>query len=498
MIKKYIKGIFSLLILVVLILACSGLKTQVPNTQTKDQVKSAKGTRPNIIVVMADDLGYADVGFNGSTDIITPELDKLANAGTICTSAYVLHPFCGPSRAGFLTGRYPHTFGSQFNLPAGSAEKVGTGIPLSEKFMSKALQETGYYTGLVGKWHLGAVPGFEPNDRGFDDFYGFTGGGHMYFPNDYRPKYERQVKAGNKNIWEYLLPLEHNGVEVKETEYVTDGLSREAVRFVNEASKKDNPFFLFLSYNAPHTPLEAKKEDMEVFASIKDESRRTYAGMVYAVDRGVGEVVKTLKANNQFDNTLIIFLSDNGGRSDKGANNTPLRGNKGDAWEGGFRVPMFMHWPDYVPAGKRYDHPISALDLYPTFVDLAGGKLPEGNKLEGKNIWNDFVAGKSARPGEPIFAMRHRNGFSDIGVRQDEWKAVKAYKSKWKLHNINDDIGEKKDLKDQYPDQLKSMVEKAEAWSKTHTKPLWFDPQKLGEIWDEKNMGAFEDHFKVN
>lgn len=483
-------------ILVVLFAAaltsCTGAKSQPVKTVV------SKTTRPNIIIVMTDDMGYSDVGFNGSKDIITPEIDKLANDGTIFTSAYVAHPFCGPSRAGLLTGKYPHEFGSQFNLPANSERTVGVGIPLTEKFISSTLKDSGYHTGIIGKWHLGAVPGFEPQNRGFDEFFGFLGGGHDYFPNEYEPKYEKLVKAGNKNIFEYLFPLLRNGKETHETEYITDAFSHDAVRFVKEASKKQEPFFLYLAYNAPHTPLQAKEEDLLVFKDIKDKNRRTFAAMVYAVDRGVGELVKTLKETNQFDNTLIVFLSDNGGRTDHGANNFPLQGAKGDTYEGGFRVPMFFHWPNHVPAGKHFDYPVSSLDFYPTFAGLANASIPKDKQLDGKDIWNDVVKGNNPRKGQMIFAMRHRSGFSDVGVRLDQWKATKAYNGAWKLYDINEDIGETKDLSKQFPEQLKIMVAGAQKWSEGHTEPRWFDPEELKQVWKDKNMAQFPNTFKIN
>ncbi|WP_405293646.1 sulfatase-like hydrolase/transferase [Algibacter sp. Ld11] len=491
MINKSIHN--SLMFSLLLILAsCTGIKSQSIKTNT------TSNSKPNILFVLCDDLGYADVGFNGSKDIITPEMDKLASNGTVFTSAYVAHPFCGPSRAGIMTGRYPHAYGSQFNIPANSDVSAVSGIPLNETFISKVLQSSGYYTGAIGKWHLGESEEFHPNKRGFDDFYGFLGGGHEYFPSIYKAKYNQQVAAGNNNIWDYLKPLDHNGVEVHETEYITDALSREAVRFVKDASKKEKPFFLYLAYNAPHTPLQAKEEDMKVFDGIKDKDRRTYAGMVYAVDRGVGQIVKTLKEINQFENTLIVFLSDNGGRTDKGANNTPLRGVKGDTYEGGFRVPMFFHWPNKVAAGVHFDYPVSALDFYPTFASLANAEISKEKELDGKNIWNDLSNKKAPYSREPIFAMRHRSGFSDVGVRQDEWKATKAYNGSWKLYNVDNDISEEKDLSSKYPKLLQDMVLKAEAWSKTHTEPRWFDPQSLKKVWQEEDMGEFKNTFKIS
>lgn len=456
-----------------------------------------KNERPNILVIMCDDLGYADVGFNGAKDITTPALDNLAKNGTIFTSGYVTHPFCGPSRAGLMTGRYPHKFGSQFNLPMNSGEILGEGIPLEEKLMSKMLQESGYHTGIVGKWHLGAVPEYHPNKRGFDDFFGFLGGGHQYFPEKFTPLYNEQVQAGNKLINDYLKPLEHNNRMVEETEYITDALSREAVRFVSDASHKDEPFFLYLAYNAPHSPMEAKKEDLEKFGHIKDIKRRTYAAMVYAVDRGINKIVNALKSKNEFENTLIVFLSDNGGKLKFAADNGPLTGEKGDTNEGGYRVPMFFHWPKNVPKGIRFDHPVSALDFYPTFADLAGVTNPAETKLDGKNIWGHLLAGTSPREGEMIFAMRHREGFSDVGARKDQWKVLKIQENKWKLFNLNEDIGEQNDLGDQYPELLKQMVDESQAWSKTHTEPRWFDPEELKTVWKEKNMAAFQKTFKI-
>ena len=459
-------------------------------------LNAAEAPRPNIVLILCDDLGYADVGFNGSKDIRTPHLDALAKEGTIFSSAYVTHPFCGPSRMGLFSGRYPHAFGAPFNISHAGGE-ILDGIPESEILMGNVLQSAGYYTGAVGKWHMGYKPEFHPNKRGFDDYYGFLGGGHMYFPEKFEAIYARQKKAGKKTFNDYILPLEHNGKEVKETEYITDALTREAVRFVKEASVKKEPFFLYLAYNAPHSPLEALPEDMDQFPEINDEKRKIYAGMVYAVDRGVGLLVKSLKEAGEFENTLIVFLSDNGGKLSLGGNNFPLSQGKGSTKEGGFRVPMFFHWPEKVPAGKHYEHPVSALDFYPTFSHLAGAKVPEGKKLDGKNIWSDFLAGKSPRPDELIYALRHRNGLSEVSARKGEWKIYRYGHTPWKLFNLDQDISEKRDLSGKHPELVKAMVEETRKWSETHTEPEWFDTPLVEKNWKAARMPKYERLFQV-
>ncbi|MCB1212609.1 MAG: sulfatase-like hydrolase/transferase, partial [Verrucomicrobiales bacterium] len=199
--------------------------------------------------------------------------------------------------------------------------------------------------------------------------------------------------------WDYKRFPEHNGVDVTtltENDYMTDVLSREGVRFIKESATTKDPFFLFMSYNAPHTVLAATEEDLAKFPNLAGK-RQTYAAMVYALDRGVGELVDALKASGKYDNTLIVFLSDNGGRTDQGASNHPLQGGKGDTTEGGYRTPMFFHWPQVIKPDQRYDHPVTALDFYPTFARLAGAQVPVDKQLDGKDIWDAFLAGRSAR-----------------------------------------------------------------------------------------------------
>lgn len=456
----------------------------------------AQKERPNILFVLCDDLGYSDVGFNGSKDIITPEIDKLAKEGVIFTSAYVAHPFCGPSRASIMTGRYPQEIGTPYNL-RDDGIPTNDGVPVKETFMSNVLHDAGYYTAIVGKWHLGFNSQFQPNNRGFDDFYGFLGGGHQYFPGQYQQMYQNQVKSGKENITGYITPLLHNTTPVKETEYITDAFSREAIRNIKDASAKKKPFFLYLSYNAPHVPLEAKAEDLKVFANIKDKDRRTYAAMVYAVDRGIGQIVKTLKETKLFDNTLIVFMSDNGGNFDHGANNYPLKGTKGDTWEGGYRVPMFFYWPKKIPAGQRFDYPVSSLDLYPTFVNLANTTLPKGKILDGKDIMSHLIGGTDPHKDEMIYALRYREGYSDVGGREGDWKITRMGNEPWALFNITGDIGEKKDLSGKYPELLKKMVDKTEKWTQSFVKPLWFYSAKDQELWNNGVLPDYKETFEI-
>ncbi|GAB5561408.1 MAG: hypothetical protein SynsKO_30550 [Synoicihabitans sp.] len=454
--------------------------------------------RPNIVLILCDDLGYADVGFNGSPDIKTPRLDALASGGVTFKSAYVAHPFCGPSRMSLMTGRYPHAMGTPFNLPNsghGIEAYNRLGVPVSEKLISSVLQDAGYYTGAIGKWHMGITRPYHPNTRGFDDYYGFLGGGHRYFPEQFKPAYAAEVAKGTKHINEYLLPLERNGVAVDETDYITDALSREAARFVREAHGKEKPFFLYLAYNAPHSPLEAKDEDLALYAHIKDRKRRIFAAMVHAVDRGVGELVDALEETNTLENTLIVFLSDNGGKLELGANNGPLREGKGSAFEGGFRVPMFFHWPKGLPRGRTFEYPVTSLDFYPTFAALGHASVPPEKQLDGRNIIPGVVANRDTRSGEMIYVLRHRKAYHDVGGRIDDWKVSRVGQSAWRLFNLAEDIGEHVDLSAQHPRRVARMVKQLERWTHTYAEPQWFHIWAEGEEWRADGMPRYDETF---
>ena len=266
--------------------------------QTKKTHKLVAKERPNIVVILADDLGYADLGFTGSKEIFTPNIDALANNGVVFKNGYVTHPYCGPSRAGLLTGRYQARFGMEVNA-AHSPDDPYMGLPVEELTFAKRMQQAGYKTAVMGKWHMGSHPNFHPNNRGFDEFFGFLGGGHDYFPES--------VKVSSA---EYSIALSRNGKPAQLNEYLTTAISKEAARFV---SATEQPFMMYVAYNAPHSPLQATEQDLAKYQHIADLDRRTYAAMIDSMDQGVGRIVAALKQSEKLHNTLIFFLSDNGG-----------------------------------------------------------------------------------------------------------------------------------------------------------------------------------------
>ncbi|WP_139958006.1 sulfatase family protein [Flavicella sediminum] len=492
-----------------------------------------KGSRPNIIVILADDLGYGDVGFNREANfpedrgiIPTPHLDKLAANGVVCKNAHVVHPFCGPSRAGLLTGVYPHRIGAQYNLPNEIRSEIG--IPAGETFFSKVLQNHKYSTAAFGKWHLGTKEGvYQPLDRGFDYFFGFLGGGKNYFEKEYEAAFYRRLGTKSPVLNEYQDPLQRNRAYISRDEfnddaYLTDVLTNDAIAYIAAKSKEKDPFFMYMAYNAPHTPLQAPANEISQFKKdnpnfenlvrnskyitesapvqkAKSEEKRkeliekfvsarvTYATMVANLDTNVGKLVAELKKEEGlFENTLIVFFSDNGGYTySKGAVNYPLYALKGSVFDGGHKVPMFMHWPTKIKKKQVYNYEISALDLYPTFVDLAGAKIPKGKKIDGKNFMDAIISGKDTRKaGEAIFILRPQNGFHNGAVISYPWTIVKTGgNGKWQLFNTVKDPGQTKDLSAsaQGADKIIADLQKQTvAWTNEFkdVKPAWFDHER--------------------
>jgi arylsulfatase A-like enzyme len=314
--------------------------------------------------MLADDMGYGDLGCMGSEHLETPHIDALAESGVLCLQAYVASSVCSPSRAGLLTGRDPRRFGYEGNLNQGASNYATRpellGLPPGEHTLGDHLQAAGYATALIGKWHLGTGEGFHPNTRGFDHFCGMLVGSHNYFPQP------------GKN------QLERNGEPLREfsSPYLTDLFTDEAVAWINKQQSKTErqPWFLFASWNAPHGPLQATEEDLKRFAHIDDRKRRIYAAMMYALDRGVGRIRNHLQESDELDNTLICFFSDNGGATGNASWNGPLSGVKGCLREGGVRIPMIWSWPEQLPAGATHAGVVSSLDLLPTFLAAAGAQ----------------------------------------------------------------------------------------------------------------------------
>lgn len=439
---------------------------------------TSSAPKPNIIVILTDDQGYADVGFNGSKDIPTPHIDRIANEGVRFDRGYVSFPVCGPSRAGLLTGRYQSRFGYDLNSSE-DPRNPKAGLPLSEDTIADVLKTSGYTNGIMGKWHMGNHPVFHPQKRGFDEFFGFTNGGHNYFAE----RYNNIAVADAKNSGQlYNTRLMLGTDQVETTGYLTDLLSDAAVDFV--ARNKDQPFFLYLAYNAPHAPMQAPPRYTDRFPDIKDPTRKIYAGMIAAVDDGVGRLLDTLEEQGIDDNTLVFFLSDNGGplkRAVNGSINKPLRGGKGDLFEGGVRVPFAARWPGQIPAGIDYPHAVSALDIMATASELAGASVDAAKPLDGVNLIPYLNEdGFKSIPHQRLF-WRYRensqddNSYPRVGMIDGSKKYVK-YGPKEMLFDVEVDQGENDNLKSQDRDTFKDLKSAQKEWSDqmmNQQVPIW-------------------------
>jgi arylsulfatase A-like enzyme len=425
-------------------------------------IAPAAAEKPNIVLIVGDDMGYADVGFHGCRDIPTPHLDALAASGVRFTNGYVSGPYCSPTRAGLITGRYQQRFGHEFN-PAG-----GQGLPTTETTLPDRLRSAGYKTGMVGKWHLGEIPAMRPPQRGFDEFFGFYGGSHDYFNS-------AGVVRGDQ--------------PANEKEYLTDAFGREAVAYIERHRRE--PFFLYLTFNAVHTPMQADDPRLEKFASIENPRRRTCAAMMSAMDDAVGRVVAKLAETKLTEKTLVMFISDNGGpvmlhTTVNGSNNAPLRGSKRTTLEGGIRVPFLVAWPGKLQSGT-YERPVIQLDLHATAL-AAAGIDPKTTKvaLDGVDLLPFLIGdGKPAAEKSPHDALFWRFG-AQMAVRMGDYKLVrydmnaegpdavaKQPLSNLKLYNLADDIGEANDLSTKMPYKVKELQARWDAWNAELVPPLW-------------------------
>ncbi|GAB5402289.1 MAG: N-acetylgalactosamine-6-sulfatase [Aureliella sp.] len=461
-------------------------------------LQTAANRRPNIVLLIADDLGYGELGCQGNPEIPTPHIDALAESGVRCTQAYVTAPNCSPSRAGLLSGRIPMRFGYEFNPIGARNEDPGTGIPASELLLPEYLQNEGYVCGMVGKWHLGGVADFHPHRHGFDRFFGFMHEGHYFQPapwldttlmlrrqqlpaefgDRYRAADNRWYSSHmghNEPDYDANNPILRDGQPVDEQEYLTDAFTREAVSFIEQ--NRQTPFFLALTYNAVHSPLQAKNETLQKLSHIEDIHRRIFAGMLVDLDSSVGAVVDCLERLDLRRDTMIVFLSDNGGPTrELTSSNLPLRDGKGSMYEGGLRVPMIVSYPGQLPSGQVCDEIVSSLDIYATCAAMLDSQ-PRDRRgkiqpIEGHDL-RRVLSGQSPSEHNTLF---WRQG-GRAALREGDWKIVApgrdATNRKWELYNISDDMSESNNLAETKPGLLEKLQSKFSTLDKQMAPPLF-------------------------
>lgn len=425
----------------------------------------------NILLIVSDDAGYQDFGFTGGTGKIrTPALDRLASEGVIFNQAYVTASVCCPSRMGLITGRYQQRFGAECNVPRIPTPGYSVhdlGLDLKEQTMGDHMKQAGYRTLMAGKWHLGSQDSFHPSNRGFDIFHGFLGGSRSYRPL-LNPSHD-QALYHNRNII-------HEGNSVT---YLTDDLTTAAITFMKESQRR--PFFIFLSYNAVHTPMEARDEDLDRLPEDLQGRRRLYAAMTHSMDNNVGRLMEFLDDNNLSQHTLVAFVNDNGGATNNASQNAPLRGFKGSYFEGGIRVPLVMRWPGTLPANRHYDLPVSTLDLLPTFIAAAGGSQPTA-ELDGKNLIPYITDNtRDDAPHDYLFWRLWRAA----AARSGKWKLIRIAENPLKsdrkllspliLFNLESDPYEQSNVAEVFPQVTTHLLTKLEQWETKLVPPRWYD-----------------------
>jgi arylsulfatase A-like enzyme len=411
--------------------------------------------RPNIVVILADDLGYAELGVQGCQDIPTPNIDSIAQNGTRFTSGYVSCPVCAPTRAGLMTGRYQQRFGFENNPGPQATADPDFGLPRDQTTLAERMKGFGYVTGMFGKWHLGYKSDLQPTQRGFDEFFGFLGGANNYLAD------KRRATPGN--------PILRGTQIVDEPEYLTDAFGREAVAFIEKHQAE--PFFLYLPFNAVHSPLQAIQQYLDRFPNIPDTKRQTFAAMTAAMDDAVGRVLAKLREHNLEEDTLIFFLSDNGGPTPQTTSgNLPLRGYKGQVFEGGFRIPYMVQWKGHLPAGALSDQPVIALDIHPTVVAAIGETVDPTWGLDGVNLLPLLTGATIETPHQTLY---WRFG-QQRAIRQGDWKLLWGPTSTgWELYNLAEDISEQHGLAQQTPDKVQELTATWEAWNAELMEPRW-------------------------
>lgn len=467
----------------------------------------AAAAKPNIIVILADDMGYADISAYNIHRFSTPNIDRIGLEGVRFTDGYATAPVCGPSRAALLTGRYQNRFGFEYNNgPAQRDLAEGLGLAVGEITIAQLLKEDGYYTGMIGKWHLGSDKQFYPMNRGFDEFVGFLPGETSYIDphlpgvhasygpigddalavktpttvndDDLGGRLSRISKAFQRGPLNQVIEGPNRQVVHNDQEYLTDYWGDRAVDFVQKQSKAGQPYFLYLAFNAPHAPHMVTAKYYDRFPQIQNHEERVYAAMIAALDDNVGRVLDAVAAAGQTNNTIIYFASDNGCAAyfPGLCSCTPLRGGKLSYYEGGVRVPFMMRWPGHIKAGLVYRDVVSLLDLLPTSVAAAGGKLPTDRVYDGVNLM-PYLTGRKTGPPHNALEWRALPLFS---IRQGDWKLWESVNDKtgkygeYKLlFNLKDDLNETTNLADKDPQKVKELEGLIHQWAKAMTDPKW-------------------------
>lgn len=429
--------------------------------------------KPNILLIIVDDAGYHDFGFQGSKTFKTPHIDALAKSGVIFSQAYVTAAVCGPSRAGLITGRYQQRFGFEENNVPGIMSNSGLtgddmGLPVQLNTMADYMKKLGYTNGYIGKWHLGNADRYHPIKRGFDHFVGFRGGARSFYPF-----------GANNPIKKAANRIEYGFGNYKEpTRYLTHFFADEAVGFIQK--NKNTPFFLTVSFNAVHTPLEIEKNYPDKFPTLKGK-RRKLANMTASLDAACGKIIAFLEHQQIRDNTLVFFINDNGGPTDaNSASNYPLSGTKANHLEGGIRIPFVVSWPDVIDSNGRYDFPVSTLDILPTMFSVSGGDLESIQPLDGVNLLPYILGKNNSTPHHYLYWKKE----SRAAIRHKNWKLLRFPDRPAQLYDIHNDISEQRDLASQHPEIVKSMYKKLFEWEAELERPLW----QLNREWEVRAM----------
>lgn len=475
--------------------------------QLKPQFETTKivNNSPNIIIIMADDLGKSEVSAYGNSQVSTPHIDQIGKDGVTFNDAYVTSPVCAPSRAAILTGKYQQRYGFETQpmeyYPgrikyafAKNARRLGDwnvvtgpvfpskemqlkqGIPLNEITLAELYQNAGYETGIVGKWHLGYGDDYQPENRGFNYQFGFLGAFSRYTPEKNTPGYHTFIQKDFSSEYQWKIGRDNNakilenGKEIIEKEYLTFAFTDKAKDFV--AKNKDTNFFLYLSYNAPHVPFQAPEKYYKQFAHIDNENQRVYLAMIKALDDAVGDFMQHLDSLGLLENTIVYFISDNGGASyTKATSNTPLKGGKLTLFEGGVNVPFMMQWKGKIIPGKKFNAPVSAMDIFTTSLIACGIESENLGKLDGVDLMPYIEGRVSNDPHERLYWRADHVR----AIRHKQWKLILSTRDNWlELYNLETDKSEKIDLSDFNSAEKEMLISYFEEWNKElPQKPLW-------------------------